>query len=74
MVGGVNCFNNFINLKKSRISRTFWGYRSRMTRWLRSGDGGNAGCACGLDSTMGNGYYGYRNYAVRPALYSTVIN
>ena len=45
-----------------------------MTRWLRSGDGGNAGCACGLDSTMGNGYYGYRNYAVRPALYSTAIN
>ncbi len=74
MVGGVNCFNNFINLKKSWISRTFGVIARMYDAWVRSGVFFDSGAVYCLDSADG-GYFGTLDrYAVRPALYSTVIN
>ncbi len=75
MVGGVNCFNNFINLKKSRIFRTFGVIARMYDAWVRSGCGNIAYYVYLLGSSGGYDVgYAISRYAVRPALYSTVIN
>ena len=61
-------------LKKPWISRTFGSIARMYDAWVRSGVFFDSGAVYCLDSADG-GYFGTLDrYAVRPALYSTVIN
>ncbi len=67
-------YSTVINLKKPWISRTFGSIARMYDAWVRSGVFFDSGAVYCLDSADG-GYFGTLDrYAVRPALYSTVIN
>ena len=67
-------YSTVINLKKPWISRTFGVIARMYDAWVRSGVFFDSGAVYCLDSADG-GYFGTLDrYAVRPALYSTVIN
>ena len=67
-------YSTVINLKKPWISRTFGSIARMYDAWVRSGVFFDSGAVYCFDSADG-GYFGTLDrYAVRPALYSTVIN
>ncbi len=71
----VPLYSTVINLKKPWISRTFGSIVRIYNAWVRSGAYNNALDVYYLVASGGrNSDYGTRNYAVRPALYSAVIN
>ncbi len=71
----VPLYSTVINLKKPRISRAFGTIVRIYTAWVRSGGitGDNNSCVLSSSGDRSN-YSTNRCYAVRPALYSTVIN
>ena len=68
-------YSTVINLKKPWISRTFGVIARMYDAWVRSGGitGDNNSCVLSSSGDRSN-YSTNRCYAVRPALYSTVIN